>query len=111
MPPTANQIMAVVLRFIPLSYEPAGSRRPLALPRRSHRCYHSHNCTAASPGGTAGGVSEPIGKFQIMGTLGTGAHSTILHIRRSRDAKNYALKVVPIDGPDDHKFLEQAQHE
>jgi serine/threonine protein kinase len=52
-----------------------------------------------------------IGKFQILGTLGTGAHSTILHIRRSADSKQYALKVVPIGGPDDLKFLAQAQHE
>src|SRR5262249_17760461 len=52
-----------------------------------------------------------IGKFQVLGTLGTGAHSTILHIRRSTDSRNYALKVVPIDGAEDQKFLEQAQHE
>lgn len=52
-----------------------------------------------------------IGKFQVQGTLGTGAHSTILHIRRSADSKQYALKVVPIDGADDNKFLEQAKHE
>ena len=52
-----------------------------------------------------------IGKFQVIGPLGTGAHSTILHIRRSADAKHYALKVVPIDGAADMKFLEQARHE
>jgi serine/threonine protein kinase len=52
-----------------------------------------------------------IGQFQILGQLGTGAHSTILHICRRADAKHYALKVVPIQGPDDHKFLEQARHE
>src|SRR5262245_23033813 len=52
-----------------------------------------------------------IGKFQVLGQLGTGAHSSILHIRRSADAKNYALKVVPIGGPEDEKFLEQARHE
>jgi serine/threonine protein kinase len=52
-----------------------------------------------------------IGRFQVVGTLGTGAHSTILHIRRSADAKNYALKVVPIGGPEDQKFLDQAEHE
>jgi serine/threonine protein kinase len=52
-----------------------------------------------------------IGKFQVLGTLGSGAHSTILHIRRSGDSKHYALKVVPIDGAEDHKFLEQAEHE
>src|ERR1700745_3276155 len=52
-----------------------------------------------------------IGKFQVLGTLGSGAHSTILHIRRSADSKQYALKVVPITGSEDHKFLEQAQHD
>jgi serine/threonine protein kinase len=52
-----------------------------------------------------------IGKFHVLGTLGTGAHSTILHVRRALDAKNYALKVVPIGGPDDFKYLEQARHE
>jgi serine/threonine protein kinase len=52
-----------------------------------------------------------IGKIQIVGKLGTGAHSTILQVRRSADAKHYALKVVPIGGPQDQKFLEQAQHE
>ncbi len=53
----------------------------------------------------------PIGKFQVLATLGTGAHSTILHVRRKRDSKQYALKVVPIDGEEDKKFLEQAEHE
>ena len=52
-----------------------------------------------------------IGKFQVVGQLGTGAHSSILHVRRSADGKNYALKVVPIDEPADQKFLDQAQHE
>ena len=50
-----------------------------------------------------------IGKFQVVGPLGSGAHSKILHVRRSADGKNYALKVVPIDGPDDQKYLEQAE--
>src|SRR5439155_13499106 len=44
-------------------------------------------------------------------TLGTGAHSTILHIRREEDGKPYALKVVPIDKKEDYKFFVQAQHE
>jgi serine/threonine protein kinase len=52
-----------------------------------------------------------IGKFQVMGTLGTGAHSTILHVRRAEDSKHYALKVVQIDGPEEMKFLDQAEHE
>ncbi len=52
-----------------------------------------------------------IGKFQVLGTLGTGAHSTILHIRRNSDAKQYALKIIPIDDAEDQKFLKQAEHE
>ena len=56
-------------------------------------------------------AGKSIGKFQVIRTLGTGAHSTILHIRRQADSKHYALKVVPIGGPKDAKFLEQAQHE
>lgn len=52
-----------------------------------------------------------IGSFQVLGPLGTGAHSTILHIRRDSDGKQYALKVVPIDGPDDQKYMDQAEHE
>lgn len=56
-------------------------------------------------------ASEKIGSFQVVGPLGTGAHSTILHIRRGTDSRHYALKVVPIEDAEDHKFLEQAQHE
>jgi serine/threonine protein kinase len=52
-----------------------------------------------------------IGKFQVIGNLGTGAHSTILQVRRAEDGKNYALKVVPIDSPEEKKFLDQAEHE
>jgi serine/threonine protein kinase len=52
-----------------------------------------------------------IGKFQVVGPLGTGAHSAILHVRRSEDSKHYALKVVPLDGAEDQKYFEQAQHE
>jgi serine/threonine protein kinase len=52
-----------------------------------------------------------IGKFAVVSTLGTGAHSTILQIRRNADFKNYALKVVKIDGEAEMKFLDQARHE
>jgi len=54
---------------------------------------------------------DNIGKFQVLAPLGQGAHSSILHVRRQADSKQYALKVVPLDGPDDQKFLEQARHE
>jgi serine/threonine protein kinase len=52
-----------------------------------------------------------IGKYNVLGTLGQGAHSTILHIRRSADARQYALKTVVIEGKEDQKYLDQAQHE
>lgn len=53
-----------------------------------------------------------LGKFQVVEPLGKGAHSTILHVRRQEDSKNYALKVVTVDDPDtDMKFVRQAQHE
>jgi serine/threonine protein kinase len=52
-----------------------------------------------------------IGKYQVLGTLGKGAHSTILHIRRNEDSREYALKLVTIDGKEETKFLEQAKHE
>jgi len=52
-----------------------------------------------------------IGAFQVLGKLGQGAHSNILHIRRSADARQYALKVVPLDKKEDLKFLDQAKHE
>lgn len=52
-----------------------------------------------------------IGTFQVVGTLGAGAHSTILQVRRGADSKHYALKVVQIDSAEDRKFLAQAEHE
>src|SRR5207249_1881153 len=64
-------------------------------------CYHPAQ-EARATYGIGRRMSEiSIGRFQVVGTLGTGAHSTILHIRRTADSKNYALKVVPISGPQD----------
>jgi len=56
-------------------------------------------------------MAEKIGSYQVLGNLGEGAHSTILHIRRSSDGRPFALKIVKIGGPDDEKFLAQAEHE
>jgi serine/threonine protein kinase len=56
-------------------------------------------------------MSFRIGNFQVIARLGTGAHSTILHVRRPADGRSYALKVVLIHGKKDLKFLEQAEHE
>jgi len=56
-------------------------------------------------------MADSIGPFQILGTLGKGAHSSIVHVRRAADSKQYALKIVPIESKEDRKFLEQALHE
>jgi len=52
-----------------------------------------------------------IGKFTVVGTLGSGANSTILHVRRAEDGKNYALKVIALESAEDQKYLVQAEHE
>ncbi len=52
-----------------------------------------------------------IGKYQIVTTLGKGAHSTILHIRRAADSREYALKIVTVGNPGEQKFLDQVKHE
>lgn len=54
---------------------------------------------------------DKIGKVQILNTLGQGAHSSIVHVRRAEDGREYALKLVPIESDEDKKFLEQAKHE
>ncbi|MGL4419839.1 MAG: serine/threonine protein kinase [Gemmataceae bacterium] len=55
--------------------------------------------------------AEKIGKFAVLETLGAGANSTILKIRRDADGKEYALKMVTLVDEEDKKFLEQAKHE
>ena len=52
-----------------------------------------------------------IGKYQTLATLGKGAHSTILHVRRTADSRDYALKLVAVNDPSEVKFLDQAKHE
>src|SRR5262249_27977209 len=91
---------------------PSSSLSGASLLRTPAVCYDAGNNRANRNRQDEHGMSTlRIGKFQVQDTLGTGAHSTILHVRRRADAKHYALKVVPIGGPEDHKFLEQARHE
>lgn len=54
---------------------------------------------------------DRVGKFHVLQTLGAGAHSSILRIRRDEDSREYALKIVSIDGDDEKKFLDQLRHE
>lgn len=56
-------------------------------------------------------IRGKIGRFIVLETLGAGAHSSILRIRREDDGREYALKLVAIDEPEDRKFLDQAKHE
>src|SRR5580658_9000259 len=56
-------------------------------------------------------MSDTIGTFQVLSELGKGAHSTIYHIRRHSDSRQFALKVVPINKKEDAKYHEQASHE
>lgn len=56
-------------------------------------------------------VVDRIGKFHVLATLGAGAHSQVLHVRREQDGRDYALKVVTLDGPDEKKYLDQIKHE
>ncbi|MEZ6141746.1 MAG: serine/threonine-protein kinase [Zavarzinella sp.] len=55
--------------------------------------------------------AKKIGKYQIIAPLGKGANSTIFHIRREEDNREYALKMIPIEDADDAKYIEQAKHE
>jgi len=54
---------------------------------------------------------DKIGKVTVLATLGAGAHSSILKVRREADGREYALKLVSIDDADEQKYLIQARHE
>ena len=54
-------------------------------------------------------VIESIGNVEVLATLGAGAHSSILQVRRQEDGKLYAFKVVPIDGEEDKKYPRTGQ--
>ena len=54
---------------------------------------------------------DKIGKVAVLATLGAGAQSSILHVRREADGREYALKLVPVETAADQKFLDQAKHE
>ncbi|QDU70664.1 serine/threonine protein kinase [Mucisphaera calidilacus] len=51
-----------------------------------------------------------ISGYQILGTLGKGAKSTIYEVR-GQDGKRYALKHVIKDSPSDQRFIDQAVSE
>ena len=49
--------------------------------------------------------------YRVVGTLGTGAGSTILRVCEPTRGKDYALKVVKRQGPEDDIYVAQALHE
>jgi serine/threonine protein kinase len=97
--------------IIRLSGHRLESRLIVVLRRWSAAHYHAAKAAPFFLGEIMATTIPSIGKFQVLKTLGSGANSTILHIRRSADSKHYALKVVPITTRADVKFLDQAQHE
>jgi serine/threonine-protein kinase len=50
-------------------------------------------------------------RFEVLGELGQGAASRILHIRDSESYQHFAMKVVIRRSADEQKFLDQAKHE
>lgn len=56
-------------------------------------------------------MDDPIGAYHVIGTLGKGAGSTIMKVRREADGRVYALKVIQLRGGDDRRYFDQAHHE
>jgi len=54
---------------------------------------------------------DKIGKVTVLATLGAGAQSSIVKVRREADGREYAMKIVPVETEDDKKYLDQAKHE
>ncbi len=54
---------------------------------------------------------KALDRFEVLGELGHGAASRILHIRDPEGFQHYAMKVVIRRTADEQKFLDQAKHE
>lgn len=61
--------------------------------------------------GPAGKRYKALDKFEVIGELGVGAASRILHIRDPESFQHFAMKVVVRKTADEQKFLDQAKHE
>jgi serine/threonine protein kinase len=63
---------------------------------------------------TAGGARpkyKALDRFEVLGELGQGAASRILHIRDTESYQHFAMKIVIRRTADEQKFLDQAKHE
>jgi eukaryotic-like serine/threonine-protein kinase len=54
---------------------------------------------------------KALDRFEVLGELGQGAASRILHIRDCDSYQHFAMKVVIRRTADEQKFLDQAKHE
>src|SRR5262245_23144972 len=54
---------------------------------------------------------KALDRFEVLGELGQGAASRILHIRDCESYQHFAMKVVIRRSADEQKFLDQAKHE
>jgi serine/threonine-protein kinase len=54
---------------------------------------------------------KALDRFEVLGELGQGAASRILHIRDCESYQHFAMKVVIRRTADEQKFLDQAKHE
>jgi serine/threonine-protein kinase len=61
--------------------------------------------------GSARKKYKALDNFEVLGELGQGAGSRILHIRAPESYQHYAMKVVISRSGDEQKFLDQAKHE
>ena len=61
--------------------------------------------------GRTRGQHKALDRFEVMGELGQGAASRILHIRDPESLQHYALKIVIRRTAEEQKFLDQAKHE
>lgn len=61
--------------------------------------------------GSARRKYKALDHFEVLGELGHGAASRILHIRDPESYQHFAMKVVIGRSADEQKFLDQAKHE
>lgn len=54
---------------------------------------------------------KALDRFEVLGELGRGAASRILHIRDAESYQHFAMKIVIRRTADEQKFLDQAKHE
>jgi serine/threonine-protein kinase len=80
-------------------------------PSAEHAGHLHHQSDRFMSSGTGRNRRKALDHFEVIGELGQGAASRILHIRDPATNQHFALKVVIARSPDEQKFLDQAKHE